>query len=241
MVLKIILILTFLLTDNGQLIAQITNNSLGPRISTTPVMPSVVGSIDGKPLYLLGENEIEGSPYFNDEWLEGKVLLKSGNEIGMLPLKLCLYNYELYYEQNGISYSIDSVREVRFQKKTDSNIYIFRVFPAMSQEKNEGIINIFMQVLVNGKISFLKFEKRSIEQYKDVSQAIHYRFKTIYKYYISVDDGRLQQVKFSSESLLSVLGGYQEEANQLLKEEKIKLKSERSFIEFINKLNTFNK
>src|SRR6188768_1537939 len=235
MALKIFLVLAFLLPRNGHLIAQRTSGSFSARISTTPVMPSVVGSIDGKPLYILGENEIEGSPYFNDEWMEGKVLLKSGNEIGMLPLKLCLYNCELYYEQNGISYSIDSVREVRFQKKTDSNIYVFRVFPAMGQEKNEGMINIFMQVLVNGKISFLKFEKRSIEQYKDVSQAIHFRFKTIYKYYISVDDGRLQQVKFSSESLLSVLGGYQEEANQLLKVEKVKLKSEPSFIEFINK------
>jgi len=59
--------------------------------------------------------------------------------------------------------------------------------------------------------------------------------------YIIVDDGSLQQIKLSRESLLSALNVYQEKANHLLKMENVKLKSEQSFVEFIYKLNTINK
>src|SRR5690242_18272578 len=42
-------------------------------------------------------NVTEGSPYFNDEWMKGVVIIKSGDQYGNQLLKLDLISNELHY------------------------------------------------------------------------------------------------------------------------------------------------
>lgn len=207
-------------------------------VGGSPAMPGVVGYVNGQPLYVINQTEIEGSPYLDDQWGKGVVYFKNGKATDRVPLKLSLYDGQLYFDMGGNSnVFIDSIQRVRLWVG-DTSVGKARTFLAFPGRPAEYQANTFMELLEDGDIRLLKYERRDIEEYKDVSQAVHRRFKKVVSYYVMMKDGELKQVRLSKESLSRAIDVDLSRLDKVIADSHLKLKGEATYTALIHQLNT---
>ena len=234
---KTILIFYFLLLVSVYSDAQTRITGGGAAARILPIKEGVTSYVNGRSGYMIEGVEIEGSPFFNEQWSKGIVSFKNGKVVDRVPLQLSVYDGQLYYNVNGVAnIFLDSIASVKFLAD-DTLTGHNRVFEVIPVVLDKELFNTFVEVLADGHVRLLKFEKKIIESYQDMNRAMHQRFKTVDEYYLVVDGAPLKKIKLSKESLFKALGPYEKKAQKLLESATAKLKSESSFVEFINRIN----
>jgi hypothetical protein len=92
--------------------------------------------------------QIEGSPYFNKEFLEGKLFLIDG-AMYQIPLRYNIFESSMEYKRN------DTVLFVA-DKKVKSSIIGLDTFIRSKFKIGNNIQNTYFQVMVNGNFKLLK-------------------------------------------------------------------------------------
>lgn len=90
-----------------------------------------------------------GSPYLNEAWLPGTILLKNGKKIEGLKYRYCVYNKEMQYQVKNVDYAIgapDSLKEIQIGQK----LFVYLSFADGNKHEKD-----FFEVLVQGKVNLL--------------------------------------------------------------------------------------
>jgi len=175
--------------------------------------------------------------FVKQEWTPGTVKFRSSRPVMQVPLLFDVHNDNLFYLMGDLIMEfVDSVSQFHIDvpyKGDTLTMFYRRFYPAI--QANTG--STFYQVLVEGKISLLKCQSKSILLFKDPLTAEE-RKKDPPKqlYFAFLRDNRIVQIDLSAEKLLTALPEYANEINNALKKEK-KPKDEERMINFFVHLN----
>ena len=187
-------------------------------------------------------NNIKGSPFLNDEWLNGAIygldlkkmaqvklrLNTNGNEIHFLDMK----NIELVVDKSKIK------KVAMFDELSLDSIYFENGF---TDTKNELISSNLVQVLNKGEVLLLKKYTNNVVKKDSLFGAINvYYFAPMFDYYLKNEKNIIQKLKkIDIKTLSTILPNKEIITNYLT--QKNKIKTEKEIIEFLDFYNLNNK
>jgi hypothetical protein len=196
---------------------------------------SLQNPISGTPYKVRELNNVEGTPFLFNEWLDGRVVLKNGSVYKDLKLKFDLYNNKVFYNNNDTMYQfIDPVVEFRLvNPKGDSKSkeLVFSFVPAKAEK------NSFAQVLAKGKTSLVKFQSKAVEEASEYGTASKTRFFVTKTSTYFVTGEKVEPARYSSDVLEQLTNDKAPQMRKFLKENKLNLKKE---VDFITALTYYN-
>jgi len=200
---------------------------------------SVIDKYGNKTAY---NNNIKGSPFLNDEWLNGTVygldlkkmaqvkirLNTNGNEVHFLDMK----NVELVVDKSKIK------KVAMFDALSSDSIYFENGFTDTKAELSNYTL---VQVLNKGEVLLLKKHTNNVVKKDSLFGAINvYYFAPTFDYFLKNEKNIIQKLKkFDINTLSAILPNKEIITNYLT--QKNKIKTEKEIIEFLNFYNLNNK
>jgi hypothetical protein len=187
-------------------------------------------------------NNIKGSPFLNDEWLNGTVygldlkkmaqvklrLNTNGNQVHFLDLK----NIELVVDKSKIK------KVAMYDELSSDSIYFENGFTDTKAELSNSTL---VQVLNKGEVLLLKKHTNNVVKKDSLFGAINvYYFAPTFDYFLKNEKNIIQKLKkFDINTLSAILPNKEIITNYLT--QKNKIKTEKEIIEFLNFYNLNNK
>lgn len=177
--------------------------------------------------------KMSGSPYFNEDFVNGSVHFKNGQQIVNQPLRLDLYSHGVQVNVEETLEYPDKFVDSLFFENNDGNTIVFKSLV------KEGKPTLF-RVITEGYISFYSLEEAHIKV-SDVTQTGYSnkseldRFVKSQAYYLLMDN-EFHEIKLNKKSVLAVLG-QTSELSSYLKMQGNKLKNEADVSALINHQN----
>jgi hypothetical protein len=173
---------------------------------------------NGKPITTNNYVEMEGNPYFPNDWISGSVELKSGKSISYNALRYNTISGMLEFQLNEKPYEVINP----FNEFTLGTMLFRKGFQWVDEQNT----NSFYQVLYDGKQKLLCFRVGSIYTESTYNSATKTKKMTISEnYYVQKVDGKLYPVKKNLKNILALIDGKTEEVNTYCQKENIKIKS----------------
>jgi hypothetical protein len=197
--------------------------------------------LDGHSLLKKYDPEITGSPFINDDWVNAKLTLSRGKEIGPLQIKLNIESNELYYLDStgkeliaaeGLVKKVDCIDYYSKYSKDSTRCVFQKGYPGIDGQ-NE---NTFYQVLTGGAIELLarKFKYIRVEKNDltgDVSKSFVDGTVVLYVYAYGI----MQPLKPNKNFIAALWEEHkQQEMNKYISENKISFKSTSDLIKLFN-------
>lgn len=203
------------------------NDAIGER--------KMVDRVTGNLLYVYQYEDVKGSSFLSDNWLPGTVILNTNVAFKNVKLKFDVANNEFVFNRNDSSFQLgpEAVEVILYQKNGDSLVFKngYEINNAIRSSK-------YLQVLAEGKLTFLKLLKKNIEEYNEYGDATKYkRFVEMYGYYI-YKDGKADGVHLNKKELQSLLSDKWDKVSQYMSQNGFSGKDEKSFIAAIRYYNS---
>jgi hypothetical protein len=195
-------------------------------------------------------SEVQGSCFWNQDWLPARVFMKKGPVHVFAKAKLDLYTSGIHYlnEKGEVRYSSSKNADAAFEggiggviflSPTDtSRIATFKTLGRPMVNAQE----VFAQILVEGKISFLK--AMSVKAVKRETDALQRKEEWMFEprdaYYIE-EQGKIQELRSINKSQLFTLIEKKESDEGWLKSQHNKLRKEADVVAFIAYRNSLAK
>ncbi len=185
----------------------------------------------------LSESDIEGSPYMNDEFINGSIYTVSKTQYTDVPLRYNIYNDDIEFEtpQNDV-YALGAPEMI---EKVVFGDYTMEYIPFEFAKK---IKKGFFKLMLSGKVSLyarpeIQFiEAKEPAPYKEAEPA---RFNPKEdRYYIRIGM-EAAQLCGNKKDAIAILSDHQKEVESFIKKEKInvkKLEELKSLLEYYNSL-----
>lgn len=190
----------------------------------------------GRSLYIEAGREIEGSPFFKDEWMSADVIIDK-IWYGNVNAKLSFFTGKVHVKIDSSTYTVNAMIEELWLYGPDSlngERYIFRT----GYFKDPELVNTCLQVLSDGKVQFLKFRKAFAEEYPVPFENPRVRFSFNNTYYIYGPSKELVKVKLTKDAIVAAVPEmYAEQLQKLIDDKKTKFKSEASVTELLDAFN----
>lgn len=191
-----------------------------------------------------GENKIiikdkpinlEGSPYLNEEWQTGSIILKNGDTIPSISLRLNVLKGEMQYQYEEKTYAIgapEGLNEIIMGR---------RIFKYLTYTEDSKLKKNYFEVLSNGKSCLLKYHyivilpanfNLALNSGNKNDQIVHKM-----KYYAKIGDSIIE-IEKRGKNLISAFGNNEALISKYIKENKISLKNESDLITLIKYSNT---
>ncbi len=186
----------------------------------------LMADISGKPIYLKVEYNVEGTPFFPEEYYKADIYIKKGKAYKDVYVKFNLQeNLVLFKMSDGTELSASvPIQKVRFTD-TSRNMYnmVFENgFPAVDKQNEES----YYQVIDTGKASLLKYHTVSYIDKKQYGNASMTRvFEQAQSYYI-LRDAVMKKIEKGQEEFLSLFPDKQAELKRYIGQNKIKCRKE---------------
>lgn len=200
-----------------------------------PILPSpknqtnwghqvILADKNGQP-FKPGYDEVLGSPFYFDDWMNALVAASEVNDTGLIKLKFDLVDHDLIYldaANRVLVIQKGFITSFSFLDSVGRILCAFRSgFPAIDKQGE----NHYYQVLVDGKVQLLKLvTKKIIEQKNDMTGESKKEFVNYESYYV-YKDGVIKNYKKEKEFILSFLGDRREKVDEYLKNKKINYKN----------------
>jgi hypothetical protein len=208
---------------------------------TNPVnaqIGNVLGSMN-KPLLISEQySKTDGSPYYNEDYLSGKIFDKEG-KVKDVVLKYDTYRDEVELLMDGQVILIAQdiypkfvIEEVDLELKRVVNKEFSNEYPLPGQKKNKYSQVIFS----NEKVKILKAIQTILIQNSETGYGgvvLNDRFDTRLFYYIVDANNHVTEIKLNTNAIISALPA-ETELKQYFKKNKIKIKSEEDLVELLN-------
>jgi len=171
----------------------------------------------------LSYGEIEGSPYFSDEFIDGKVYLKSGKSAA-IPIRYNLYTDEVEFMRDGMVHDLIK-DDVKYIEQGEEVIYQENSTYYFSQESGK------FSLYIKKRVSF--HDKVSARAYYDPEPA---KFKRdMDEYYLKEENKPAREIK--NKKTLQEMLGENEAALDFIKKSKIKATKAEDLLELVRFLN----
>ncbi|MBS1921428.1 MAG: hypothetical protein JST17_14340 [Bacteroidetes bacterium] len=207
--------------------SQTSNDPLGHR--------NIIDQASRNILYTYQFEDVKGSPFLSDNWQPGILIYKNHSVFKNVKLKFDIKANEFIFNRNDSSFQLDAnVTEVRLYPKQGDSLIFKNGYGFDKSLKPTK----YLQVLAEGKITFLKFIKKDIEEYNEYGDATKYkRFIDMYDYYI-VKDSKTEDIHLSKKTLQTLLADKWDKISDYLSQYKLSGKDEKSFIAAIRYYNS---
>lgn len=188
-------------------------------ISSSSIAQIYLQDVDGKPFIEKQGIDVIGSPFLNNEFIEGTVTLINGKKYEKIPLKYSLLQDELFFmnpkDRSLLSFVVP-VKEFEL-----SGLRYINGLPVVDSFTERS----FYGVLFEGKIKLL------IKSYKTILENKPYNSATIEKIYENLKsyylfkDGKMIRFKPTKKDLLLIFEDKSSKIDSYLKSEKIDFKN----------------
>jgi len=192
--------------------------------------------IQGTPLREIKYESIDGTPYFLDIWLKGKVSTKSGKHFVDIPLKYDIVNDKVIFKgkDGNIMDFLEPVSTFEIIDADLSNSYKF----TNGLPITDGLdASAFFQIIASGKISLYKRVYKKTTESKDYGSATVKKSFDNYMAYYVLQNGNLTKISINKKSLIGLLPNKEKEITDYLKKEKTDFKQDSDLNKFFTYLN----
>ncbi|HWH61981.1 MAG TPA: hypothetical protein VNS50_01835 [Ginsengibacter sp.] len=189
-------------------------------------------------IYTFQYTEIKGTPFLSDRWMKGKAFLDREVSYDNLQIKLDLYNNKFIINWHDTSFQISTtVKQVELFPTGDTvNAMVFRNGYSVTAKINA---ETYLQVLTDGKLTFLKYIKKEMNDFSEYSDATKYkRFEETDKYFIFAN-GEFREIALNKKSLQDILPDKWNEVEDYLTKYKVNVKVQEGWrlaIQYYNSL-----
>jgi len=169
--------------------------------------------------------DIKGSPYFSDKWLRAKVFLNDETSLDRLQVKFDQYNNSFIINWHDTAFQISSAVKqiILYPASVTLNGMMFKNGYSINEKINA---KTYLQELTEGKISFLKYPKKEMNDYTEYGDATKYkRFEEVNRYFIFVNGG-FKEAILTKKGLQDVLPDKWTQVSEYLAKYKIDVKTQ---------------
>jgi hypothetical protein len=183
-------------------------------------------------------SELSGSPYLTNDWTKGSIILGDGKVVENLDIKFDQFTDAILYKNdNGEELEVaEPVKEFKVKIKN-----IDRLFRAGFKPVGSNTETNFYEVLVDGSLKFLKRFKKEIMTTRDYNATSDTKTVTEKISYYIVKDNQPILVLKNEKAILEAIGEKENELNDFIKQNKLKLKDEGDIIKIIEQYNKLKK
>jgi hypothetical protein len=183
--------------------------------NTNAMSPSFFTVVNGEPVVFAKFAKIvDGTPYFNDEWMRGNVVLNGGTQFANVYLKLDLYDNEVHYRDlkgNELIATTPIQKLILF----DSSAQLIFNFISGPYINANSPVKGWYQLLVEGKASVFKQIKKHMRENKPYGSAtIERSVFTSFQYYALYNGNFIQVKKFKE--IPGILSDKKDEVNKYI-------------------------
>jgi hypothetical protein len=214
-----------------------TGQSISSSVSTNFFVEAY--NIRGRPFTNPDASNIEGSPLMNQEWGKGTVYFKDGAVAQNIDLKFNLEKNELYFNREGEMFvfndPIMSFRMNFVSSNGNREVHFRSGYPINGRLQKET----FYEVLEDGaKFHFVAYKFVYLaDSYRYGGQAKKVFTENEELYIYDVSFGKMIKIKRSESSLLEALPDMKEKITSVIRDNKLKLKSNEDIKKIIAELN----
>jgi hypothetical protein len=231
----ILFIIVFGLIDSKPSFAQRTFTS--NYINSNELMTDALG----RPIYLQVNYNIEGSPFYPEEYFLASLCAQSGKIFRAVPAKFNMMDNLLLIKKNDTELVASTpINRIVFTDTSRNNFMSDRVF-----EKGFPIIEkqtdkTWYEVLDSGKAKFLKLRVSSYEDNRGYGQASITRLFSFTESYWIYMDGKMVKLSHSRDAILDLLAAKKSELYAYIQEKKLNLKKEADMILVVDHFNSLS-
>lgn len=182
--------------------------------------------------------EVEGTPFFHEEWLKGIITMSDGKSYKGESIKLDLMNNKLYFmEGSQAKACTEPVDRLILLDSATNRVYIFLHSTALPPHADLRDY-AWVEALVMGDARLLKYTKKEINEYSNYGGAPTMRIKTVTRYYVQYKN-QLQKVASVGDIQDILRDKYKKEVQEYVKQEKPSWKNESqvsSLVAYFNSL-----
>ena len=187
---------------------------------------------------ILTENDIEGSPYLNDEFINGTIFTKSKYQFVNVPLRYNIYNDQIEFKTP--TNEIQALGTPEIVEKVEFGDYKMVYIPYSNARK---IRHGFFTVEEEGSASLysrLEILYRKAEEPAAYKEAKPAQFvKNSDSYYIRVGLEHAKKVE-SKKELLAIFPGHKDKITTFIKKNKVKTNKPEKLKELVRYYNTLH-
>lgn len=202
---------------------------------------------NGQSVKIKGKEDIEGSPYYKDDWLIGTIKMEAGNTISDMALRFDLYRNDLTYLKNDSIFVVSAPMKEFSVKEIRNGNFVTTVFKCGYASNGIMTEKTFYEVLADGNISLLRYLKVNLEKDGSIGMG-QYSTSEVTKSYIRkstllVYDANkkvfFEVPKRDREAfLLGIVGKKKSELSRYIDKQRLNLKDEEDFAKLINYYNS---
>lgn len=204
--------------------------------SISSVLAQTINYADGKPVQVIQYTELQGSIYFNDNWLPGSVKTEDGKLISNLKLKYDELNDQVYFkgqDESPMAF-LTPVQEFTLIGEGGQNLTFRNGYPSIQSLTEKS----FYCVLADGKTQFLKKTVKQIVETKEYNSATSVKTALEGVRYLIFKNHALTIVKKDKKSILAALGDKQDQLEAYIKANNLNLKDEGDIIKLVTYYNS---
>jgi len=198
---------------------------------------AVSADINGTPVETKINLNIKGSRYLYEKWTKGHVLQKDNKYYNDMELKYdVLDDYPIFKrEEQALSFKYPIQEFQLINPKMPTEIATYRNgFPAIGNHSNKS----YYQVLAEGKTTLLKKHSKSIVESIQYGEVKKQEVFADSQQYFLFQNGQMIKIKIDKNTLLKALGDKQQELNQFITDQELKVKSDQQLIKIVNYYNS---
>lgn len=200
---------------------------LGIMIGAIATLPAwsqqYLADVNGRVITAKTYQDIEGTPYFPEDWVLGKVTIQQGgNKVaGNITLRYNLHSGEPEYKKDDNTYAFAvTVVEFSFENNTKVTNTFRCGFPNIDTQTPKS----FYEILSDDKIKLLRFVKANIFEERTYGSPPKKRFVTAEYFYFFKPDGQMLKAKKDKKTLLDLLSDKRAEVEKFMDGNKLKIR-----------------
>ncbi len=182
------------------------------------------------------ESKVQGSPYLNEEFIQGSVYTTSKTRFADVPLRYNIYNDNIEFKLSDNP--VQELANPEIVEKVEFGDYKFVYIPYSDSKKTE---KGFFNILEEGKATLYQkplviFEEaKATSPYQDAKPARFDRKSD--EYYIQVANEEASKVD-SKKDLPNLFPDHKKEVETFIKKKKVKPNNEESLVELVKYYNS---
>lgn len=209
----LIILLAFFMATNGQRVGVFHSEEM-----------KTMEDAWGRPIKPQTTYQVEGTPFYPDEYTVSKIFFENGKKNFGTKAKLNLYDNKILY-QNAKGEEMELVIDVKRIEFLDSLTLVPTIF--MKGFSGEGLReHLFYNVLDSGKVVLIKEIQCSYKDFSPYGTGIITRTFTQRPILYLIKEGVVFKLAKNNENIMEILKDEQERIDSYIKANRIKLKSD---------------
>lgn len=218
--------------------------SFAQRINTTIILDDknvFLKDINGVPLRVANDMQINGSPYFSKDYCIANVKVVRGRKYNGIEVKLNLQENKLVFklaDGNELESTVP-IEQIEFvQCENNGKTAVFRSgYPAISRQ-NEGN---YYEILDSGRVQLLKYWNVSYMDQSPYGSMRQRTYESSPVYYAFSAEKGMVALGRGNEQALQVLGDKKDDITKFISGQNIRMKKEEDLVKLFSYYNSLSK